>query len=198
MANKVKYNLGCNSAILFYKYFKRLFLFILTTTKIYMPTQQEQEQRAIKNILESLNKINKIKPNFIEQYLLFLETNKPLFKPSPGWVVTLKESLGPTYSNTDEYKKLLENLTSVTQKFLDISKPLDPAKSSGAKFNVNALINAINEMGRTPLPPQTNLQSPGEQPMQQEGQGQCSPQTNLQSPGGQPMQQEGQGQCSTQ
>ncbi len=164
-----------------------------------MPTQQEQEQQAIENILESLNKIKAIKPEFIEQYLHFLETNKLFFQPSTSWMGTLRKSLGPTYSDSTQTKTTIEKLNLDTKKFLNISEPSDPTKNSGAKFNVNALINAINEMGRTPLPPQTNLQSPGGQPMQQEGgQPMQSPGGPMQPDGGQPMQLQAEEQCSMQ
>ncbi len=134
-----------------------------------MPTQQEQEQQAIKNILESLNKIKAIKPKFIEQYLHFLEESQRLFQPSTSWTDTLRKSLGPTYSDTQTTKTLIEKLKLNTILFLAVSEPFNRENTQGAKFNVNALINAIkNEMGITPLSPQTNLQSPDGQPMQQE------------------------------
>ena len=135
-----------------------------------MPTTTQEE--AINSILKSLNEINEIKaikPQFIEKYLHFLETNKLFFQPYTSWTDTLTKSLGPTYRDPPQTKNTIEKLNLDTKKFLNISTPLDPTKNAGAQFEVEDLINAIkNEMKITPLPPQTNLQSPYGQPMQQE------------------------------
>ncbi len=132
-----------------------------------MPTTTQEE--SINSILESLNKIKAIKPKFIEQYLYVLEESQRLFQPSTSWTDTLRDSLGPTYSDSTQTTKTIEKLKLDTKKFLNISKPSDPTKNAGAQFQVENLINAIkNEMGITPLSPQTNLQSPDGQPMQQE------------------------------
>jgi len=134
-----------------------------------MPTTTQEE--AINSILKSLNEINEIKaikPQFIEKYLHFLETNKLFFQPYTSWTDTLIKSLGPTYSDLPPTKNRIEKLNLDTKKFLNIS-PLDPTKNAGAIFEVKDLINAIkNEMEITPLPPQTHLQSPYGQTMLQE------------------------------
>jgi hypothetical protein len=132
-------------------------------------TTQEQEQEAINSILKSLNEIKAIKPKFIEQYLHFLETKKLFFLPFTSLMDTLRKSLGPTYSDPPQTKNTIEKLKLDTKKFLNISTSLSPTQNAGAQFEVENLINAIkNEMGITPLSPQTHLQSPDGQPMQQE------------------------------
>jgi|GEM_PF-3179064 len=139
-----------------------------------MPTTTQEE--AINSILESLNEIKEIKPQFIKQYLHFLETNKLFFQPYTSWTDTLRKSLGPTYRDLPPTKNTIEKLKLDTKKFLNISTSLDSTKNSGAQFQVENLINAIkNQMEITPLPleitplsPQTHPQLPNGQSMRQE------------------------------
>ncbi len=158
-----------------------------------MPTQQQQEQQqqqAITNILESLKQKDQ---NYIQRYLDFLIRTKQCHRDRIAWTKQLNELFPQKFVNPAS-----SGAPKNTILFLAVSESFNRENTQGAKFNVNALINAIqqNETERTPLSPQTNLQSPGEQPMQQNETERTplfqSPGEQPESPGGQPESPDGQ------